>query len=50
MLIELGLKSLVDSLIVEKPKKVGRKWTKAQTAKFKATMKKKFWEDTNAKK
>lgn len=57
-LIDLGLKSLLDSVIPapkpkSKPRKIVEKkkrgWSKKQRAKFLATMKRKFQEDTNGK-
>lgn len=51
-LIELGMRALLDSVISPvikkepKTKAPSKKWTNAQRAKFKATMKKKFQKDT----
>lgn len=45
-LIELGLQSLLDTLVKPKSiKKSGKKWTNAQRKKFKATMQRKFAKD-----
>lgn len=42
-LIDIGLASVIDNLVVKTKKgSTGKKWTPAQKAKFKATMKKKY--------
>jgi len=43
-LVELGIKTLLESLIKEKKPK-GRKWTPEQRKKFKSSMAKKWAED-----